>query len=96
MYNPVKQSQDHDPDGIFIRKWVPELRDVPNEFIHEPWKITDMDKALHNVEFDYPKPIVDLQTSGKIARQKIWGHRKNELVKKEKQRILKTHTRRSN
>jgi deoxyribodipyrimidine photo-lyase len=96
MYNPVKQSQDHDPDGIFIRKWVPELRDVPNEFIHEPWKMTDIDKAFHNVDFDYPKPIVDLQTSGKIARQKIWGHRKNELVKKEKQRILKTHTRRSN
>lgn len=96
IYNPVKQSQDHDPDGVFIRKWVPELRDGPNEFIHEPWKMTDIDKAFHNVEFDYPKPIVDLQTSGKIARQKIWGHRKNELVKKEKQRILKTHTRRSN
>ena len=95
MYNPVKQSQDHDPEGIFIRKWVPELRDVPNEFIHEPWRMTDIDKAFHNVEFEYPKPIVDLQTSGKIARQKIWGHRKNELVKKEKQRILQTHTRRS-
>lgn len=95
MYNPVKQSQDHDSEGMFIRKWVPELRDVPNEFIHEPWKMTDIDKAFPNLEFDYPKPIVDLQTSGKIARQKIWGHRKNELVKKEKQRILQIHTRRS-
>lgn len=94
MYNPVKQSLDHDPEGIFIRKWVPELRDVPNAFIHEPWKMTEMDKAFHNVELDYPKPIVDLEKSGKIARHKIWGHRKNELVKKEKQRILQTHTRR--
>jgi deoxyribodipyrimidine photo-lyase len=95
MYNPVKQSTDHDSDGVFIRKWVPELMGVPNEFIHEPWKMTEIDKAFNKVEFNYPKPIVNLESSGKIARQKIWGHRKNELVKKEKQRILKTHTRRS-
>ena len=53
-----------------------------------------MATAFHNMEFDYPKPIVDLDKSGKIAREKIWGHRKNELVKKEKQRILSRHVRR--
>ena len=46
MYNPVKQSMDHDPEGIFIRKWVPELEKLPNEFIHEPWLMTAMDKLL--------------------------------------------------
>lgn len=96
MYNPVKQSQDHDPEGVFIRKWVPELQDVPNEFIHEPWEMTEIDKAFHNVEFNYPAPLVDLVESGKAARKKIWGHRANEVVKREKQRILKTHTRRAN
>ena len=40
MYNPIKQSQDHDPKGIYIKEWVPELREVPVEFIHEPWKMT--------------------------------------------------------
>ncbi|HAP70589.1 MAG TPA: deoxyribodipyrimidine photolyase, partial [Flavobacteriales bacterium] len=94
MYNPVKQSKDHDPDGVFIRKWVPELQDVPAEFIHEPWKMTEMDKAFGALQLDYPKPLVNLEKSGKIARAKIWGHRKNELVKKEKQRILSRHVRR--
>ena len=36
IYNPVKQSIDHDPDGQFIRRWVPELADLPSEWIHQP------------------------------------------------------------
>jgi deoxyribodipyrimidine photo-lyase len=36
IYNPVKQSQDHDPEGAFIRRWVPELADVPTDWIHSP------------------------------------------------------------
>ena len=35
---PIKQSIDQDPNGEFIKKWVPELASVPNELIHEPWK----------------------------------------------------------
>ena len=38
VYNPVKQSTEHDPRGVFIREWVPELRGPPNAFIHKPWK----------------------------------------------------------
>lgn len=93
MYNPVKQSQDHDPEGIFIKKWVPELRDVPKEFIHEPWKMTEMDKMLLGIELNYPHPLVDLEQAGKAARIKIWGHRKNLEVKEEGRRIVSTHTR---
>ena len=93
MYNPVKQSQDHDPQGEFIKKWVPELRDVPVEFIHEPWKMTEIDKVFNNVETDYPLPIVNLEESGKYAREKIWGHRKDPKVKAENNRIVRTHAR---
>jgi deoxyribodipyrimidine photo-lyase len=39
MFNVVKQSYDFDKDGEFIRLWVPELSDIPNEYIHEPWTI---------------------------------------------------------
>ncbi len=95
IYNPIKQSQDHDPNGIFIKKWVPELRNVPKEFIHEPWRMSAMEEATYKVYIgkDYPKPIVDCKGAAKKARDKIWGHRKNLLVKKEQQRILATHIR---
>ena len=95
MYNPVKQSKDHDPEGFFIKRWVPELSDVPENFIHEPWTMSELEQQFCGVQIgrDYPVPIVDIQESSRIARQKIWGHRKNELVKKERKRLLETHTR---
>ena len=96
--NPIKQSKDHDPEGEFIKKWVPELKAVPVAFIHEPWNITvfDIPEKTFLLGRDYPYPIVNLEASGKLARAKIWGHRKNELVKMENQRILKTHVRPNN
>jgi deoxyribodipyrimidine photo-lyase len=95
IYNPIKQSQDHDPDGNFIRKWVPVLNNVPTSFIHEPYKMSLMDQTLCDVFIgkDYPAPIIDLETAGKFARTAIWSHRKNELVKQENERIIYTHTR---
>tara|TARA_B100000683_G_scaffold243093_1_gene252297 strand:- start:245 stop:808 length:564 start_codon:yes stop_codon:yes gene_type:complete len=93
MYNPIKQSMDHDPEGVFIKKWVPELENIPKEFIHEPWKMTTIDQVFNGLELNYPNPIVDLSTAGKKARSKIWGFRKNKSVKKEVNRIVKLHTR---
>lgn len=96
IYNPVKQSKDHDPDGIFIKKWVPELANVPENHIHEPWFMTEMEQQFCGVTLgkDYPLPVIDLIESGKAARAKLWGHRKDKEVQKEKSRILKMHTRR--
>jgi len=93
LYNPVKNSQEHDPKGVFIKKWVPELKNVPVEHIHEPWEMTAMEMALYQVTIgsDYPKPIVDLQQSSTSARDKIWGHKKHPAVQKEKERLLRTH-----
>lgn len=93
LYNPVKNSQEHDPKGVFIKKWLPELEPVPTEFIHEPWLMTELDQAFCNVFLgkDYPAPIVDLKESAKAARDKIWGHKKHPAVQKEVGRILRLH-----
>ena len=95
IYNPVKQSSDHDPEGIFIKQWLPELQHVPNAFIHEPHKMSLMEQQLCNIIIgkDYPFPIVDATIAGKAARDKIWGHRNHVAVKNEITRILFTHTR---
>lgn len=95
MYNPIKQSQDNDPEGIFIKKWVPELRNFPTEFIHEPWKATMIDLIDCEVTLgiDYPNPIVNLKETAKVAREKIWGHRKTKEVRENKRRIVTLHTR---
>ena len=83
IYNPIKQSKDHDPMGVFIKMWVPELREVPEECIHEPWMFAP----------DYPSPIIDLKVAQNHARTKIWGHRKNSSVRSENKRIIAKHTR---
>jgi len=94
VYNPVKQSKDHDPEGTFIKKWIPELKDMPVEYIHEPWKLTQ--SLFSTTDHAYPSPIINLEERGRFARKKIWGHRSDLKVKQEQRRILETHTRRSN
>ncbi len=96
MYNPVKQSMDHDPLGTFIKEWVPELWNIPASHIHQPWEMTDMEQTLYGLRIgeDYPAPIIDLESSAREARDKIWSHRKDDLVISEQKRILRTHTRR--
>ena len=73
IYNPIKQSQDHDPKGMFIRKWVPELKNIPDMWIHEPWKMTDsiQKKSECIIGHDYPFPIVNHIVAIKEARFKI-------------------------
>ncbi|MFI2760399.1 cryptochrome/photolyase family protein [Streptomyces echinatus] len=57
VLNPVTQARRHDPDGAYVRRWVPELREVAGAAVHEPWKLRGADRE--RVEA-YPDPIVDL------------------------------------
>ena len=93
IYNPIKQSMDQDPNGEFIKKWVPELANVPNELIHEPWKLTYMEQKFINTTIgkDYPNPIVDNSKSSKIAKDSIWKIKKSDTSKIMSKRVLNRH-----
>jgi deoxyribodipyrimidine photo-lyase len=51
IFNPISQGEKFDPDGAYVRQWVPELADLPNNLIHKPWEA--------GVSLDYPDPAVD-------------------------------------
>jgi deoxyribodipyrimidine photo-lyase len=70
IYNPIKQGKDHDPKGNFIRKWVPEIKHYPDNFIHEPWLMENFNSTEYS-NSEYAKPIIDLSKTTKIARKKI-------------------------
>lgn len=61
VFNPVTQSEKFDPDGVYLRKWVPELANLPNKWIHKPWEAPRqaLDEAGIELGEDYPRPIVD-------------------------------------
>ncbi|MEM6619746.1 MAG: deoxyribodipyrimidine photo-lyase [Pseudomonadota bacterium] len=85
MYNPVKQGGDQDPEGIFVRRWVPELRAVPVDFIQEPWR-WDGARTLA-----YPAPIVDLKEAGKAARDAVYGIRRRDGFHVQKAAVIAKH-----
>jgi len=95
VYNPVKNGLEHDTDGEFVRKWVPEIAGLPNHLIHQPWTMTDMERVLYGVTLgeDYPQPVVALQGRKIAMVARIYEMRKSEFAREEKARVLKKHSR---
>lgn len=91
IYNPVLQSIEHDKDGIFIKKWVPELAKLPINLIHEPWNINEMEKIIYQFELgrDYPQRIVDHEASGEYARKNLWAIKDGAKSQEETTKIMK-------
>ena len=94
IYSPIKQSEEKDPEGVFIRKWVPEIANLPNHYIHEPAKIPPLEAAMMNIDIerDYYLPIVDVLDAAKKARDRLWAFRKRDDVKREAKRVLHKHS----
>ncbi len=93
IYNPVKQGKDHDSDGAFIRRWVPELAAVPTRFIHEPWKMTKAARADSGVVLGrhYPDPIVDPVAAAREAKERVYAMRRGEGFRGEADAIQTRH-----
>jgi deoxyribodipyrimidine photo-lyase len=95
VYNPVKQSQEKDPNCEFIKQWLPQLATLPCELIHTPWIVTPMEEQIYDFKLGeaYPSPIIDIEQTGKIARDLLWGFQKRADSLKEGARILEKHIR---
>ena len=85
VYNPVKQGYDQDPNGIFIKRWVPELAHLDGKILHEPWKLDQPPK-------DYASIVLDHQQAAREAREKIWAVRKGKGFRNEAKDILNKHS----
>jgi deoxyribodipyrimidine photo-lyase len=64
VFNPTRQGKEFDPDGDYVRRWVPELRDVPARYVHEPWSAPD------GVPAGYPLPVVDHAEERRVALER--------------------------
>ncbi len=73
IFNPVSQGMKFDPDGNFIRRWIPELRHVPVEYIHQPWLMPEgaQSTARCYIGKDYPAPLVDHREAKERALMKF-------------------------
>jgi deoxyribodipyrimidine photo-lyase len=93
IYSPIKNSEEHDSEGIFIKTWLPELSEIPVHLLHEPWKMNPIEQQFYNCEIgkDYPAPIVNIEETRKYASDIVWSFRKKDEVKEEGRRILKKH-----
>lgn len=78
IYNPIKQGLDHDPEGMFLGHWLPELAAVPAAWRHEPWRMDPgtQEACGCRIGADYPAPLVDVAAAAREARERLWGLRR--------------------
>lgn len=88
IYNPVKQGHDQDPTGAFTRHWLPELRDVPDAYLQEPWLWQGAGQILGKV---YPEPLVDVASAARAAREMVWAVRKQEGFGATARQVVRKH-----
>ena len=72
LYNPMTQQERYDPDGEYVRRYVPELKKVPAKYISEPWKMPDDIQQASGcvIGKDYPKPVVDHKEARQLAMER--------------------------
>ena len=98
VYNPIKQAQDQDPQGHFVRRWLPYMRRVPDTFLFEPWLMP------HDLQVQYGlvpgqdiiEPIVQLASATQQAKQLLHSRRQQPEVKQAKLAVVEKHASRKN
>jgi deoxyribodipyrimidine photo-lyase len=93
IYNPIKQGHTQDPTGVFIREWVPELEDVPSDYLHSPHEMPALvaDMAGVRLGVRYPLPIVDHATAYREAKARLFAVRTSAAARSEAAVVYEQH-----
>ena len=93
VYNPIKQAQDHDPRGIFVRRWLPALRRVPDSWLFEPWRMPAELQARYGLRVgeDIAEPLVDLELATRAAKKRLFELRAQPEIRAAKAPIVDKH-----
>ena len=93
VYNPIKQARDQDPEGRFVRQWLPALRRVPQAWIFEPWRMPPevAQRAGLRLGEDIPLPVVDLAPALREAKRRVHELRARPEVQAEQDAIVRRH-----
>ena len=80
IFNPVTQGEKFDPDGQYIKEFIPELKDLPNKYLYSPWEAPKeiLDNANITLGKDYPFPIINLKASREKALDAFKSLKKEE------------------
>jgi deoxyribodipyrimidine photo-lyase len=85
IYNPVKQGMDQDPEGVFTRRWIPELAAVPLNVLQTPWLAVDAELG------GYPQPIVDCAAAARAARARLTAVRQTDGYREAAREVFRKH-----
>jgi deoxyribodipyrimidine photo-lyase len=97
VYNPIKQAQDHDPHGHFVRRWLPVLRRVPDIWLLQPWRMPADVQSRCGVRVgeDIPIPLVDLEAATRKAKARVHALRAQPEVRAATAAIVEKHASRT-
>ena len=93
IYHPVKQAAHQDPNGVFVRRWLPQLAQVPDSWILQPWL---MPSAMQQrvgcvIGRDYPAPLVEIDAAMRHAKMRMSAVRQNDAIKAETSPVVEKH-----
>ena len=91
VYNPIKQAQDHDPNGNFVRHWLPRMRAVPQPWLFQPWLIPQDSPIPRVNEIDIVEPVVDLAMATRESKQRLHQLRQTPSVRAGKKEVVEKH-----
>jgi len=93
VYNPIKQAQDHDPEGRFVRRWLPAMQRVPDTWLFEPWRMSPEVQARCGVLVgeDVPMPLVELEGATRVAKQRMHALRTDPALVAGQDEIIRRH-----